>query len=197
MRQIFLNLTIALLVIGLTACSKPAQQDPVSMRVAPKKADIEFTVTNAGGLKALKPQGNQSCTGDGPKDGCVLFDRGEAGIITFGIKNGKKDALCDDRPPQPQWVIRQIRLTSSGDLATGKGDFTVPQPQWLQDSFPQVNLKTGVVYSAGVNSATSSAVVVNFNSHAGEQFIFYEVTASDCDNSEFPRTDPRIQNKGA
>jgi hypothetical protein len=72
----------------------------------------------------------------------------------------------------------------------------MPQPEWLRDSFPQVNLNTGVVYSAGVNSATSSAVIVNFNDHDGEQFIFYEVAASDCAESEFPRTDPRIQNKG-
>lgn len=197
MRQIFLNLTIPLVVIGLSACSKPAQQEQDSLRVAPKRAAIEFTVTADNGLKTLKPQGNQSCTGEGQKAGCVLFDRGEAGIITFAIKNGKKDEVCDGNPPEPQWVIRQIRLTSSGDLATGKGDFTASQPQWLQDSFPQVNLKTGVVYSAGMNSATSSAVVVNFNSHAGEQFIFYEVAAADCAESEFPRIDPRIQNKGA
>jgi len=135
------------------------------------------------------------------KIGCVQFDPGELGTITFKIQNGgAKDKTCTSNP-KPAWVITKIQLTAYESTTPGKGDYSNTQlaPGWLTDAFPALNGETGVVYGPDKDSATSSAVITDWNNHdkaEGVKILYYKVWGNNCDSDNPVVTDPMVRNGG-
>ena len=120
------------------------------------KPDITLVVNGPQGT--LTPLNSVNCPSTAAI-GCVQFDPGELGTITFKIQNGGEKYKTCKSNPKATWVITKIQLTAYESTTPGKGDYsnTQPAPAWLTDAFPALNGETGVVYEPDAGSATSSA----------------------------------------
>jgi len=161
------------------------------------KPEITLTVNAPNGT--LTPLNSYHCPA-AEKIGCVQFEPGELGTITFKIQNGVKDKTCTSIP-KPMWVITKIQLTAYESTTPGKGDYsnTQPAPGWLTDAFPALNGETGVVYEPDKDSATSTAVITDWNNHdkaEGVKTLYYKVWGNNCDSDNPVETDPSVRNGG-
>lgn len=136
---------------------------------------------------------------DGKKDGYIGFGEDEAGFIILSMKGETPGNRCADASNggEADWVITLVELSASGDPETEKGtDFGQPQPEWLKEAFPDVDLSTGTVYAASRADAATTVVIDNDNAQEGEQDIYYRATAASCDGSTSVQTDPMVRNRG-
>jgi len=158
---------------------------------------VEFTA--APGDTTLKVHSSPRDCANGKK-GCIEFEKGRLGTVTFQFKGDQKDRDCNTAPPA-QWVITRVELSDTPDGDTGKGVFGGSQPPWLVAAFPGVDDTNGLLYENTNQKASRSVTFIDLNNHnstEGDKIVYYQVTASNCD-AENPQTikiDPSIRNRG-
>ncbi len=155
-----------------------------------------------GTSSVLKVDKSNKCK-KGKHLGCLLFEVGKVGLITFHLPGSKnKIKNCTNAGK----VITKVEITTTGeggDPEATKGDYdrTNPLPLWVKfDAFASVNRATGIVYQANKDNAFTQVMLVNRNSHdeqTGERHFWYRVTATDCKTPANQWvSDPRGDNEG-
>lgn len=142
--------------------------------------------------------GNQGCPKSDPQDGCVQFDPGDRGTVTFRLSGEMEGASCASVPPA-SWAITRVMLSGTGDEATSKGKFGGKQDAWLSEAFPGVDFNTGLLYESENKAGAVSVTLIDLNNHPsrlGVKTAYYEVTATHCASHETRVTDPAIRNTG-
>lgn len=159
---------------------------------------------SAGSLQAHLNFG-QSCSVN-PHIGCMNFQAGAVGAITFRLPGPKDRMVCND-PVNPHKsagkVITKIEVTDTADAMNPaeKGNFSggVAATSWLkQYAFPQADAD-GFIYKADKDQGLARVTVINMNSHPaaqGDKAFWYKVTVEDCNSKNTWVTDPRGENKG-
>jgi len=142
--------------------------------------------------------------------GCLLFRVKQRGKITFYLKKDK--AQC----PDAKYVITRIELTTEAmNGSQAKGEFERPArpamlPRWIEkNAFEDVDRKSGIVYDAPWDKASTQTTLINKNDHKdeiegaeNELSFWYKVTVTSCfeKNNRGERktwtTDPRGDNEG-
>jgi len=169
---------------------------PAALSLALPKIDL---LANPG-QNELQPQNRHNCNAANTKLGCVGFAVGDIGAIIFDIQNGGNQHATCLSIPKPNWVITEVRLTDKvlAPATDEKGDFSQTVDTWVEQSFPQINPTTRVVYHADLNFASRTAIVLDLNVNNaadGAKTAYYEVTASTCDGATL-KTDPMVRNDG-
>ena len=187
--------------VFLSGCKTTAEMEGsiLPTQVARTQYGVELKASSNGLRIESDPKGWKK---DGKKKGYVGFAENESGLVTFAIKNQGIDNRCT--PPAgvgtAKWVITQIRLSATGDIATEKGtNFGGDQSAypWLKEAFPDVNLKDGSLFTARTPAdGRTSFTVFSANQQKGETFAYYEITATRCSTGETVKTDPGIGNGG-
>jgi hypothetical protein len=185
----------------LTGCKTTAEMDGsvLTTQVARTQYGVALKASSNGLKIETAAKGWKK---DGKKKGYVGFAENESGLVTFAIKNEDIDDRCT--PPAgggtAKWVITQVRLSATGDIATEKGtNFGGDQSAypWLKEAFPDVNLKDGSLFTAQTPAeGRTSLTVFSANQQRGETFAYYEITATRCSTGETVKTDPGIGNGG-
>ena len=142
-----------------------------------------------------KAQGSDN---NNKQKGWVGFAKGTHGIITFNLIDANNKTSCDSDPANSaEWVITQVALSKKGDPATEKGErFDSRQNGWIQNAFPGID-KNGILFDESIETARTSAVLVNANNNSGYQAAYYRIQAERCDGTGSPiETDPSIGNRG-
>jgi hypothetical protein len=151
----------------------------------PKPAQSTVKITNL-------PQGWNK---KNKKDGYVGYAKGESGMTFFGVKQKNLGGSCNKGTAD--WVITRLRLSAEGNTTTEKGSgFGSPQPEWLLDAFPDVDLSNGVLFEADKTQGVTFLPVYNANGQRGYKFIYYEVTLAKCEGELLLTTDPGWGNGG-
>ncbi len=192
---------LALLALLLTACA-PNQYHPNESHHI-NAAEIQYNVV-------LKPTGNQlkidgkakGWKKDGKKNGYVGFDKGQSGLVTFGIRKESVGDTCAavGEEGDATWVITKILLTATGNPSTEKGSNWGGDQSaypWLKEAFPGVDLTDGSIFTTkNLMEGRSSVSIYSANEQVGETFTYYKVYASKCNGSAVAETDPGIGNGG-
>jgi len=188
----------AAVMLLLAACQTPA---PLSLQNTQGLKNYGVSLQIAGNrLKAKsRPQGwNKS----NRKDGYVGYGPGESGWTFFNLKQEDAGNTCAsaDAGGNAQWVITGFYLSAFPEepSADEKGEkFGTPQPSWLQEAFPQVDLADGSLFKAAdKNLGVTFLSVANANNQAGDKFIYYSVTVEECNGSGKLTLDPGFGNGG-
>ena len=139
-----------------------------------------------------KPQGWQK---NNKKDGYIGYDKGQSGFTAFSIK---KEDLGDSCAESAEWVITKLELASAGDTSTEKGNnFGQPQPRWLKEAFPAVDLSNGELFGVADKADGRTFLLVhNANAQKGYRFIYYRLTLTRCSDGLELQTDPGWGNGG-
>jgi len=150
-----------------------------------------------------------------PHEGCMWFQKNDLGVITFYVGGtGPRMRNCVQaagKNHDNHKVITKVELTATGK-ATGNADQSkgvyisdsatdTAVPGWLKsEAFTELNLKTGVVYSADEKIANNRLTLINLNNsdYVEGKFksFWYKVTVKNCDGSKTWVTDPRGDNEG-
>jgi hypothetical protein len=152
-----------------------------------------------------------------PHEGCMWFQKNDLGVITFYVGGTvpimRNCVQAASKNHNNHKVITKVELTATGtgNADQSKGVYisdpatdpaTDPDvPGWLKsDAFTELNLKTGVVYSADTDKANNRLTLINLNNsdYVSGQFksFWYKVTVTSCDGSKTWVTDPRGDNEG-
>ena len=185
---------VILLMAGLSACA----HNPFVVNTTNVKLFKNYGVSlqpqpDAGKIKVKsKAQGWNKA---GKKDGYVGYAIGDQGLTFFVVK---KEDLGDSCSGDATWVITQLLLSATGDSSEEKGDdFGEPQPQWLQEAFPNVDLADGSLFKTNhKNEGVTFLPVFNANHQLGYKFIYYELTLTRCSDGLTLKTDPGWGNGG-
>lgn len=188
------TLTAILLLTIVTACTGKPSLAPGQGKNFGVSLDAK---PNQGGVKVLsRAQGWQK---SGKKNGYVGYEQGESGLTLFTIKKEDLGATCSatDAEDQAEWVITRLQLATEGDPETEKGsNFGQPQPAWLQEAFPAVDLSNGDLYRASAANGQTFIAVYNANQQEGYRFIYYQVTLTRCSDGYSISSDPAWGNGG-
>ncbi len=159
---------------------------------------VDFSVNKGKGEVTADQNGQGCANGQGNKKGCVRFAKNTIGTITFALKPQIKQ--CADAGTK--WVITRIEMTHKGYELTGgivsdKGIFDGGLPNWLQDSYPNVDVD-GVLYKADQNEGLTRVTRLNLNNSTTlNRNYWYRVTVSSCDDDPVVLvSDPRLENGG-
>lgn len=188
----------AVVALVLTACQTPA---PLSSGNIQSLSNYGVTLKIAGNeLKAAsRPQGWNK---NNKKDGYVGYGPGESGWIFFDLKKEDAGNTCAsaDNGGDAEWVITGLYLSAYPETpnADEKGEkFGDPQPAWLQEAFPQVDLSDGSVFKVSdKNEGVTFLSLANANDQLGYKFIYYSVTVEECAGHGKLKLDPGIGNGG-
>lgn len=192
------RLIVALIAtVALSACA--TQQGSMLT----KQGFVSTKAKNFGVTLDAKPQQQtvkvtskaQGWNKSGKKDGYVGYARGESGLTLFMVKG---EDVADRCSGSAAWVITRLRLASEGDPGEQKGsNFGSPQPAWLAEAFPGVDLGDGDLFNTDRDGGQTFLPVFNANQQEGEKTIYYEVTLTPCDeNIPSFTTDPAWGNGG-
>ena len=193
---------VVLLMVGLSACGqKPMTSNATDIKLSknfgvtlfPRPHKHEPTVE----IKT-KAQGWGKDDKDGRKNGYVGYKQGEFGITFFIVRNEDVGDSCRNEGGHAKWVITQLLISATGDEVTEKGtDFGKPQPEWLEEAFPNVDVTDGSLFTADEeHPGVTCLSVINANQQAGYKFIYYEVTLTRCSDGLALTTDPGWGNGG-
>jgi hypothetical protein len=185
---------VVLLMVGLSACA----HNPLMVNTTNVKLFKNFGVSldpkpNQNTVKVTSK--SQGWNKNNKKNGYVGFAKGETGWTFFGVK---KEDLGDSCSGDATWVITQLLLSGEGDTGTEKGDdFGDPQPQWLQEAFPNIDLADGSLFKTNhKNEGVTFLPVFNANYQVGYKFIYYQLTLTRCSDGLPLTTDPGWGNGG-
>ncbi|MGH8034679.1 MAG: hypothetical protein ACREO9_05590 [Lysobacterales bacterium] len=199
-----LVLLLAALAIASCTTEGPAL-DSAPHEKTVKNFIVEFTPnTQSKVLDVATSGGANGCNHANPGKGCIKFDKGKLGTITFRLSGHDRGKQCGPSPSDAKWVITDVLLSAYPGPGTDKGTFDgTLQPQWLQDAFFIENppdLEHGFLYRSDKSSAPGEVEFVNLNNNdpaQGEKVAYYRVTATSCAS---PHTslvaDPTIRNTG-
>jgi hypothetical protein len=189
----------AVMVLVLTACQTPS---PLSSQNIQSLKNYGITIKVAGSeLKASS--GPQGWNNKDRKDGYVGWGPGESGWVFFNLKNEDSGQVCGNLGDgkDAKWVMTELYLSAFPEVpdADEKGEkFGSPQPAWLQEAFPQVDLTDGSVFKAAdKKDGVTFLSLANANAQEGDKLIYYRVTVEECsDNGGKLTLDPAFGNGG-
>jgi hypothetical protein len=207
MRKVSLLCATALFLF-ISGCSQEFAPATTNLAGRVVGFQVEFNARGAG--TELKTGNNRNCLVPSGKSrkGCVSFNEGTFGVVTFKLKNEGVPTVdkCSSGIASVKWVITKVEATVSPDPSDdNKGDpskFSDSLPPWVSSAiYPAKNPTDGILYQEAYNGAARTSVsFFNLNNNViadGEKILFYRVTATSCDGSETKITDPRVENKGS
>ena len=197
MRKVTL-LCVSALCIFVTGCTP---ETGTFMVDPPISYDVEFNARTAD-PKLKTYSNNRNCTkGSGDRKGCVKFEKGTRGTISFSLRNegGANSSKCGD--PGVKWVITQIDASVSGNLSGDENKGTgwgTSLPPWVTNSYsPIEDASQGILYQKDADNGETSVIFLNLNKQLGAKDLWYKVTATNCDDhTKIKESDPRIENDG-
>lgn len=192
--QVVTLLAVALL---LTACSPGPirMQDVQALSKNYRDFTVIVEVIDGKRVELSAPQGDDA---QGKQKGWVGFARGEYGIIRFATTEYPEKTECTEHSDTTaEWVLTEVVLSRDGDKKDQKGeDFGERLHGWIVNAFPTLSVN-GYLVKEPIDSAQTSAVLINANNNAGQQMAFYQIEVQRCDGEGDPiRTDPGIGNRG-
>ena len=180
-----------------------------------KKFTVKFDIDAKNGVVTTKSDNKGCLKGKGKKAGCIRFLVGTIGLINFSLDNGNQGVMYCSEETKPKWVISKVELSDQGYLVTAedpddppvvsdKGIFGGNLPDWLKNSFPQVNQNTGILYEVPTPQMGMTQVtglnLNNNNATLGVEDIWYRVTVASCNADSdvvLLVSDPRFENDGS
>ena len=202
-----------LIVVGLTSFSSLAGEEPTNLEpasLAMTIVPVKLVPQDSGFLKVDEPN---KCK-KGGHDGCLLFEEKTIGQIRFYLPGSQNEfKTCEDT----ENVITKIELTTYGaddSNEAKKGVFIESLGEkklhpWLKKyAFPSVDLNTGIVFEASVETANAMVWLNNQNSQSHEDegdddklSFWYRVTVTACTKNDEGKhatwvTEPRGDNEG-
>jgi hypothetical protein len=204
MKYLIVSTSLALLV-SLAACKPITSSDFSKLGQTFVSYEVEFNPnandpTNSGALKI--ESSNQNCPPASQSPGCVRFEKGTFGTISFRLQGqgGNSTKSCSDSGVS--WVITGIAGSVTpmpGDPTKGSG-WGASLPGWVTTAFyPVADASGGVLYSGPIAESKTAVTLLNLNNNSfddGVKTLYYQVTASKCDGSGTKTSDPGVENEG-
>lgn len=160
--------------------------------------DIRLRPNNDGTIEL--PNNFKCKLSNGNDKGCVAFEPGTYGVLSFAVSNsGHDNQTCADNGVR--WVITKVQIADSGNINDGKSnDFGNPVSTATQSAlYPFKDPATGTVYAESASTGRTSVRILNRNDNpeGTTEDFWYFVEATQCrDHSIVAKTDPRIENQG-
>ena len=193
-----INLGLISIVLLLTGCQTTA---PLTFQNTKDLKNYGVTLKIAGNqLKASSKA--QGWNKNNKKDGYVGYGRGDSGWTFFHLKGEEAGNSCASAGAggDAEWVITELYLSAYPEAvnADEKGeDFGDPQPDWVQEAFPAVDLSDGHLFTvADKKNGVTFLPVSNANGQDGYKFVYYSITVEECDGTGKLTLDPGFGNGG-
>ena len=196
MKRIILVWAVA--VLFLTACQTPAPLSNLNTQNL-KNYGVSLKITRNQLKASSKPQGWNKAN---RKNGYVGYGQGESGWTFFNLKNEDAGNTCASAGAggNADWVITGLHVSAFPEemSADEKGEkFGGPQPAWLKEALPQVNLADGSLFAvADRKDGVTALAVPNANGQEGYRFIYYRITVEECEGDGKLTLDPGWGNGG-